>query len=50
VKKSKAESTDARPEGGPARMSPEAAVTVVEQRGRVVPVEFGVNSFGRMNT
>jgi hypothetical protein len=49
VKKSEAQSTDARPEDGPTRTSDEASVMDVEQRGRVVPVESMVNSFRRMS-
>lgn len=49
MKKSEAQSTDARPEGGPTRMSKDATVMVVERRGRIVPVESVVNSVGRMS-
>lgn len=49
MKQSKAESTEARPEDGPARTSVEASVMGAERRGRVVPVASGVNSCGRMN-
>lgn len=49
VKKSEAASTDARSEDGPTRMSAEAPVMGVEQRGRVVPVVSVVNSVGRMS-
>ena len=50
VNKSEAASTDARSEDGPTRISVEAAVIAVEQRGRVIPVEARVNSLWRMST
>ena len=43
VKKSKAQSTEAWPEGGLARSSAEIAVMVMERRGQVVPVKACVN-------
>ena len=49
VTKSEAQSTDARAEDGPTRMSVEAPVMGAEQRGRVVPVASRVNSLRRMN-
>ena len=49
AKQSKALSTDARREDGPARSSDEATVMVVERRGRVALADPGVNSFGRMS-
>jgi hypothetical protein len=49
VKKSKVESIEARSEDGLIRISVEALVMSAEPRGRVVPVETGVNSFGRMS-
>ena len=50
VNKSEAASTDARFEDGPTRISVEAAVIAVEQRGRVIPVDARVNSLWRMST
>lgn len=49
MKQSEAESTEARPEDGPARTSVEASVMDAERRGRVVPVDPQVNSLGRMS-
>lgn len=50
VKKSEAQSTEARSEGGSPRSSVDAAVMVAERRGRVVPAEPGVNfQCGRMS-
>jgi len=49
VIQSKALSTDARLEDGPARTSDDVAVMAAEQRGRVVPVDPMVNSLWRMN-
>jgi len=49
VKKSKVESIEARSEGGPTRISVEALVMSAQPRGRVVPVQTGANSFGRMS-
>jgi hypothetical protein len=49
VKKSEAESTDVRAEDGPTRSSEDASVMDAERRGRIVPVESWVNSFGRMS-
>ena len=37
MKKNKALSTEARPEGGPTRTSDEVSVMDTEQRGRIVP-------------
>ena len=47
VKKSEAQSTDARLEDGPIRSSDEAAVMVVERRDRVTSAGLRVNFFGR---
>ena len=44
MKKSEAESIDARSEGGPTRSSDDGAVVAAERRGRVVPAEAHVNS------
>ena len=44
VKKSEAESIDARSEGGPIRSSVDASVMDVERRDRIVPVEPRANS------
>ena len=44
MKKSEAESIDARSEGGPTRSSDDGAVMAAERRGRVVPAEAHVNS------
>lgn len=49
VKESKAESTKAPSEDGPACMSDDVSVMDAEQRGRIVPVEPWVNSTRRMN-
>jgi hypothetical protein len=49
VKKSKAESTDARAEDGPTRSSVEASVMGAERRGRIASVELRANFFGRMS-
>ena len=46
VKKSKAESTNARAEDGPTRSSVEAPVMGAERRGRIASVESHANSLG----
>ena len=49
MKKSETESTNARAEDGPTRISVEAPVMGVERRGRIGSVESLVNSIRRMN-
>ena len=49
VKQSKAERTEARPEGGLACTSDEVPVMGVERRGQVALVDLVVNSFWRMS-
>ena len=49
VKQSKAERTEARPEGGLTCISDEVSVMGAERRGQIALVDLVVNSFWRMS-
>ena len=49
MKKSETESTDARAEDGPTRISVDVPVMGAERRGRIASAESPVNFFGRMS-